>query len=112
MAGAAHSLAAHTSKRQEAETPTTSAAAGKGTQETKVCLPPTWLPSGILHCGQISCWPPASPATRCPLLADRVGFSWAGREHRLQNFSKPLIFLATLFLQTQRPWSFYGTFRI
>ncbi|CAN0252895.1 unnamed protein product [Rangifer tarandus platyrhynchus] len=72
MAGAAHGLAAHTSERREAETPTASAAAGRGTQETKVCLPPAWLPSGILHCGQISCWPPASPATRCPLLADRV----------------------------------------
>lgn len=47
----------------------------------------------------------------CP-LANRVGFSWTGREHRLQKCPKHLIFLANILLQAQKPCGLHGRFRI
>lgn len=53
----------------------------------------------------------ASAPPRCS-FGQQGSFSRAGREHRLQKFSKHLIFPANIFLPTWRPWSFHGTFRI
>lgn len=78
-----------------------SATARKGTQETKVCRPPRSPLESSPRAKPTSGLQPLLPP-RCP-LANRVDFSWASREYRLQKFSKPLIFLANNFSRPRGP---------